>query len=157
MPGTILSLGGDLVEHRFNICQFYATKFLHSTFVAFLGTSLTHFVEIMQIMRSITVTSWNVCQTVFFPVFSSNPKWRRKEIRCLIVGSKCNVTSSHPLSALRVPPGNTLPTSRRGQEELEGRYSGREGKGREEGALRGLKAGEKCKTLIFAIYKALEY
>ena len=100
MPGTILSLGGDLVEHRFNICQFYATKFLHSTFVAFLGTSLTHFVEIMQIMRSITVTSWNVCP-VFFPVFSSNPKWRRKEIRCLIVGSKCNVTSSHPLSALR--------------------------------------------------------
>ena len=111
MPGTILSLGGDLVEHRFNICQFYATKFLHSTFVTFLGTSLTHFVEIMQIMRSITVTSWNVCQTVFFPVFSSNPKWRRKEIRCLIVGSKCNVTSSvtssHSFSALRVPLGNT--------------------------------------------------
>ena len=62
------------------------------------------------------------------------------------------------LSALLVPLGNTtLPTSRREQEELEGRYRGREGKGREEGALRGLKAGEKCKTLIFAICKALEY
>ena len=33
----------------------------------------------------------------------------------------------------------------------------RESKGREEAALRGLKAEEKCKTLIFVIYNALEY
>lgn len=83
MSRTILSFRRNLIEHRFDVCQFYAAKLLYSTLVAFFWTSLTHFVEILEIMRGITVTSWMM---FFFP----NPKWRLKGIRCLIAGSKCN-------------------------------------------------------------------
>lgn len=71
MPCTILPLGGNLVEHRFDICQFYAAKLLHSAFVAFLGTSLTHFAEILEIIQSITVTSWIIWTKMFSSWFLS--------------------------------------------------------------------------------------